>query len=163
MNKHRTFSFHSSSCWKHEFCKSSLFNIQNPRTVFSLLFLVCYIQNGCKAGFALTMLVTSSGISVMLSINSLCVGANASLLRDNTCCTLYGFDQPQWLESLFNGSPFLKRTASQKSDFSKLNPIRLIGKTVNQLNDPCSCAISFNLISMLWYCVAVFLLHNKVC
>ena len=33
-----------------------------------------------------------------------------------------------------------------KFDFDKLNPSRLMGKTVNQLDDPCPRAISFNLI-----------------
>ena len=51
--------------------------------------------------------------------------------------------------SLFSGSPYLKRTASQKSNFDKLKPSGLTGKTVNELDDPCSCAIAFNLIPML--------------
>ena len=129
--------------WPHLLKKSLMENF-----IFCAV-LISSPDYGCKAGSALTSLVSSSGISAMLSLNSLCLRVtNPPFLHDIACCTLYVFEQPQLLGSLFNGSPYLKRTASQKSDFDKLNPSRLIGKTVNQLDHPCSCAISFNLISM---------------
>ena len=106
-------------------------------------------DNVWKSGSTLTSLLTASSISAMLSLNSLCLGVtNPPFLHDLAYCMFYGFEQPQWLESLFSGSPYLKRTTSQKSNLDKLNSSRLMGKIVNQLDDPCSCAISFNLISM---------------
>ena len=48
---------------------------------------------------------------------------------------LYGLEHPQWLRSFFNGSPYLKRPASQNSAFYKLKPSRLIGNTLNQLEE----------------------------
>lgn len=100
---------------------------------------------------------------------------------------VYSLEHPQWLGNLFNGRPYLKRTASQNSTFDKLDPSRLIDSIVNQLEGPCSCDLvrfsckTFFLVirwscftysplaSFGWwstvfdfifrYCLCVFLLH----
>ena len=65
-------------------------------------------DNGCKAGSTSTSLLTSSSISAMFSLNSLCLRVtNPPFLHDVVCHTLYGFEKPQWLGSLFSGSPYL--------------------------------------------------------
>ena len=91
--------------------------IQNPLTLMSDLvssdwfLLISSPDNGCKAGSTLTSLVNYSSMSAMLSLNSLDLRVrNPLFLR----CTLYGLEQTQWLGNLFNGSPYLKCTASQK-------------------------------------------------
>ena len=115
-------------------------------------------DNGYKAGPTLRSLVTSSSIFAMLALNSLCLRiTNPSFLHDIAGCALYGFKEPQLLGGLFNGRPYPTRTASQKSDFDKLNPGCLNGKIVNQLDYSCSCPISFNLVFM-----QDILPHNKV-
>lgn len=45
-----------------------------------------------------------------------------------------------------NSGPCLRLPASQNSAFGGLRPSRLIGGTINQLEEACSCEILFNLI-----------------
>ena len=57
LNKGQTFSSHSCGCWKHEWCKSSLFNVQNSRIVFSLFFFFMFVHFiTFSQGFALATL-----------------------------------------------------------------------------------------------------------
>ena len=53
-------------------------------------------DNRCQVGSILTLLVTSSSISAMFSLNSLCLRVTKPpFLHDIACGTLFGYVQPQ--------------------------------------------------------------------